>query len=92
MKNKKTGVLRASISNTQSKMSKCKPVESRVHVLTNKNGWAIKREGATKAYKVFDTKEAAVNSAVRNKSARNVIVHNRDGAIASWRKAKESRK
>ena len=85
-------VKKPSIRTVQSKMSKCRPVENRVHVLTNKNGWAIKREGASKASKVFHTKEAAVNRAIRLRSARNVIVHNKNGAIANWRKVGKSRK
>ena len=92
MSNRREVVKKSSIKAVQSKMSKCTSVENRVHVLTHKNGWAIKREGASKASKVFHTKEAAVNNAVRLKSARNVIVHKKNGAIASWKKAEKSRK
>ena len=42
------------------KMAKTKTSSDRMHIIKRDNGWAVKREGAGKASKVYDTKEEAV--------------------------------
>jgi uncharacterized protein YdaT len=56
--------------------------ENKLHVLPRDNGWAIKREGNSRASRIFDTKRGAVAKA-KNMAAHDgyVYVHNKDGAI-----------
>lgn len=54
------------------------------HVVPNESGWAVKGEGNSKATKVFDTKQPAINYAreiARNQKS-ELVVHNKDGRIA----------
>jgi hypothetical protein len=48
-------------------------------------GWAIKRDGATKAIKVFSTKGDAVEFAreISRKQGAEIVIHGRDGRIMS---------
>jgi hypothetical protein len=60
----------------------------RVHVISRKHSWAVKKEGLSRASKVYRTKETAVVGARRLKKAgHDVIVHKRDGSIERWEKA-----
>jgi hypothetical protein len=56
----------------------------RVHVISRKDGWAVKKEGNTKASKVFNRKEAAVEGARKLSKGHDVIVHKKDGSIQRW--------
>jgi Uncharacterized protein conserved in bacteria (DUF2188) len=61
----------------------------RVHVIKRGNGWALKRQGATKATKVFETKAAAVEAAQKMlASGFDLIIHKIDGSVEQWKKAK----
>ena len=60
----------------------------KIHVVPYGGDWAVKREGNSKASKVFDTKEEAINEA-RNMAWRNseeVIVHNKQGHITKGKR------
>jgi hypothetical protein len=58
-----------------------------VHVISRKDGWAVKREGNTRASRVFDRKEAAVEGPKKlSKGISDVIVHKKDGSIQRWEK------
>lgn len=59
----------------------------RVHVISRDSGWAVKKEGASRASRVYESKEKAVESAKKlQKSGHDVIVHKRDGSIQRWEK------
>mgnify|MGYP005844457793 CR=1 FL=1 len=61
----------------------------RTHVLKRESGWAVKKEGAQRATKVYSTKEEAVKSAEKSrKSGSDVVVHKKDGSIQQWKKSK----
>jgi hypothetical protein len=61
----------------------------RVHIISREKGWAIKKEGVSRASQVHQNKEAAVKSARRFKRrGLDVVVHRRDGSIERWEKAK----
>lgn len=64
----------------------------RVHVISRKDGWAVKREGLSKASRIYDSKPAAVTGArnlqIRGKRGHDVVVHKRDGSIQKWEKSK----
>ena len=60
----------------------------RVHVISRKEGWAVKKEENAKASKVYGTKSAAEKGAKRMSKGRDVVVHKRDGSIQKWKRAK----
>jgi hypothetical protein len=60
------------------------PKTERVHVISRKDGWAVKKEGNTKASKLFDKKEAAVEGARKLSKGHDIIVHKKDGSIQKW--------
>jgi hypothetical protein len=54
------------------------------HVVSNPNGgWSVLRSGASRATRVFDNKEDAVNFAktLAEKERTHLYVHRRDGTI-----------
>lgn len=55
----------------------------RVHIVPNKDGWAVKKEGAKRATVVKTTREGAVRAASSMNSAERVIIHKKDGTIQS---------
>lgn len=62
----------------------------RVHVISRKDGWAVKKEGNTKASRLCDKKEAAVEVARKLSKGRDVIVHKKDGSIQKWERSESS--
>ncbi|MDQ2720177.1 MAG: DUF2188 domain-containing protein [Bacteroidota bacterium] len=49
----------------------------------------LKREGASKASRVYDTKEESVKrTGSLSKSGHDVIIHKRDGSIEKWKSSK----
>jgi len=61
--------------------------KKRIHIISRKDGWAIKRQGASKASKKYANKEVAVKSAQKyRKEGHDVIIHKKDGSIAKWEK------
>lgn len=61
----------------------------RAHVISREKGWAIKKEGLSRASKVHQNKEAAVKGARKLKRrGLDIIVHRKDGSIERWEKAK----
>lgn len=65
-----------------------------VHVISHKDGWAVKREGISRASKVYDKKPRAVTHAksLAKKSSGLLIVHRKDGKIQSREKTTKSKK
>ena len=58
----------------------------RVHVIPLKGRWSVQVEGAERAHKILDSKKGAIDyarSAIGGRFTRNLIVHNKDGKIAS---------
>lgn len=58
--------------------------EDRIHVLSIGTKWAIKKEGASRALRVLDTKDKALRLAknlVRKGDAKSVISHKKDGSF-----------
>lgn len=55
------------------------------HVIPEPTGWAVRRSGASKATKLFETQSDAVKYAREDAKKRNtdVYVHTRDGSISS---------
>ena len=54
------------------------------HVTPDQGDWKVKREGAERASKTFEKKEAAVNygrEKAKNQDLGQVIIHKKDGTI-----------
>lgn len=71
-------------------MAKKQPSSNeRVHVIKRGDGWAVKKQGAERATRVYGTKEEAVKGTEKYRSSgHDVIVHKRDGSIEEWEKSK----
>jgi len=54
-----------------------------VHVTPHKDGWQVKKEGASKASKVTDTKKEAEIEATKigKKEGSEVVIHGKNGII-----------
>ncbi|MCB9226737.1 MAG: DUF2188 domain-containing protein [Chitinophagales bacterium] len=71
-------------------MAKKTSSPKRTHVVKRDSGWAVKKEGAQRATKVYKTKEQAVKGAEKNrKSGSDVVIHKEDGSIQQWKKSKK---
>jgi hypothetical protein len=57
------------------------------HVIyDSEGGWVIKKSGASRALKLFDTKEEAINWAKKTcGSESSLLIHSRDGKITGER-------
>ena len=58
------------------------------HVISRNGKWAVKKEGTTRASKIYRSKGAAVRGAQRSSKGRDVVVHKKDGSIEKWEKSK----
>jgi len=62
----------------------------RVHIISRKDGWAVKKEGASRATRIYQNKDAAVKSSeILREQGHDVIIHRKDGTIQDWKKSKE---
>lgn len=59
---------------------------SRTHIIKRDSGWAVKKEGAQKATRVFKTKEEAVKSAKQQTSG-DIVIHEKDGSVQKWERS-----
>jgi len=67
-----------------------KGTSKRVHIISRKDGWAIKKQGASRASKIYQKKETAIKNAQKlRKTGHDVIVHKKDGSIQKWEKPKK---
>ncbi len=60
---------------------------TRIHVISRKGGWAVKKEGSSRASKIYTTKNAAVKGARKTSKGHDVVVHKKDGSIEKWYRA-----
>jgi len=67
-----------------------KGTSKRVHIISRKDGWAVKKQGASRASKIYQKKETAIKGAQKlRKTGHDVIVHKKDGSIQRWKKSKK---
>lgn len=64
--------------------SAAKSSSNRLHVVPTMDGWSVKREGASRASRVFKTKQEALTGANSIKQKSSIVVHKRDGTIEQW--------
>jgi len=53
----------------------------RVHVVSSKSGWSVKKEGAKRSTAVRTTKKGAIKFAHSLKSAERIVIHKKEGTI-----------
>jgi hypothetical protein len=57
----------------------------RVHIIKREDGWAIKKMGASRASRVYGSKEEAVRGGqALRRSGHDLVIHNSDGSIQKW--------
>jgi hypothetical protein len=62
-----------------------KPLAKRVHIISRKDGWVLKKEGAGRASRIFQNKDEAVATAKKLLAeGSDVIIHQKDGSIQDW--------
>jgi hypothetical protein len=62
---------------------------NRYHVTKRGDGWAVKKEGTSRASKVHTNKDDAKRDAQKYREKGNdVVIHKRDGSIEKWQKKK----
>jgi hypothetical protein len=67
-----------------------KSTPKRAHIISRKDGWAIKKEDASRASKIYKRKDTAVKDSEKlRKQGHDVIVHKKDGTIQDWKKSKK---
>lgn len=65
---------------------KSKP--KRTHIIKRGKGWALKKEGNTRATKLYENKKEAIKDAQKDrKNGSDVIIHKSDGTVEKWEKA-----
>lgn len=61
------------------------PERNNLHIIARGEHWIVKREGALKAYRIYDTQTQAVNTAIElieRGIATHIIIHEIDGTVA----------
>ena len=70
-------------------MAKRKSTSKRTHIVERDSGWAVKKEGAKRASKVYATKDKAVKGAAKSRKAgSDLVIHKKDGSIKRYVKSK----
>jgi hypothetical protein len=60
----------------------------RIHVMPRKQFWAIRKQGASRALKLYKTKEEAIKNALSfRQSGFDIFIHKNDGSVERWEKA-----
>jgi hypothetical protein len=59
------------------------PAKKRIHVVKRGEGWAVKKEGASKASRIYQNKEDAVERAINfmRTGGYDLIIHSKDGTF-----------
>lgn len=66
-------------------MEKTKTISKRTHVIKRESNWAIKKEGAKRATKLYKSKLEAIKAAKESrKKGVILVVHKADGSIQEW--------
>jgi hypothetical protein len=63
-------------------------VQSRVHIISRSGHWAVKKEGASRAVKVYQTKEDAIlGSYPYLQMGYDLVIHRKDGSVEQFKRA-----
>ncbi len=67
-------------------------IHKRIHVIKRGEGWAIKKEGASRATRIYKNKREAVEEGREfREMGYDLAIHKKDGSIQRWEKAKKKR-
>lgn len=59
--------------------------KKRVHVIKRTDGWVVKKEGAERASRKYNTKQEAVESTKNYRDkGHDIVIHKKDGTIEKW--------
>jgi hypothetical protein len=61
---------------------------AKTHIIKRRDGWAVKKQGKTRASKVYKSQQEAINGAKKMNSSAEIIVHKTDGSVRQWIKNK----
>jgi len=61
---------------------------TKTHIIKRGDGWAVKKQGRTRASKVYKSQDDAIRGAKKMNSSAEIIVHKRDGSVRKWIKNK----
>ena len=57
----------------------------RTHVIKRQNGWVVLKEGASRASRVFDSREEAIKQAEKiARAGGDLIIHTQSGMVEEW--------
>ncbi|HLP48498.1 MAG TPA: DUF2188 domain-containing protein [Candidatus Deferrimicrobium sp.] len=63
------------------------------HVMKSKNNWAIRKDGAGRAFRVVPLKEDAIKIAKGlNRKGFDLVIHRKDGTVEKWMDPLQSKK
>lgn len=64
--------------------------KNKYHVISREQGWALKKEGTSRAAGVYTTKQAATDASRKfQEKSHDVVIHKSDGTISEWRRGKK---
>ncbi|MCK4736780.1 MAG: DUF2188 domain-containing protein [Methanophagales archaeon] len=65
-------------------------IHKRVHIIKRDEGWAIKKEGASRAIRIYESKREAVEEArIFKKRGYDLVIHSEDGSVQRWEKSQK---
>ena len=68
-----------------------KPKKMIVHVIKRQDRWAVRKHGAGRVSKIYQSKEEAVKSAKKLKrKGCDLVIHKKDGSIQRWEESEIS--
>lgn len=63
-------------------------INRRVHIISRSGSWAVKKEGASRAIKVYPTKEDAIEGSFPYlQMGFDLVIHRKDGSVEQLKKA-----
>jgi hypothetical protein len=68
-----------------------KPKKMIVHVIKRQDRWAVRKHGASRVSKIYQSKEEAVKGAQKLKrKGYDLVIHKKDGSIQRWEESEIS--
>jgi hypothetical protein len=59
--------------------------KKRVHVIKRANNWALIKQGAFRAIRLYSSKQEAVKNARKfRKEGYDLVIHKKDGSVQKW--------
>jgi uncharacterized protein YdaT len=59
-----------------------------IHVIKRQGSWAVKKHGASRASRIYDSKEEAIQGARELRDSDfDLVIHKSDGSIQRWERS-----